>query len=99
MSISPVSVAGASLAPLPAPASTPSPSGTGFQSIVDHVFGKAAQQHVEAENALHDLILGNTDNLHGVLLQIAQADLSFRTILEIRNRISDAFQEIMKMQI
>ena len=32
-------------------------------------------------------------------LQVAQADLSFRLILEIRNRLSEAYQDIMKMQV
>ena len=43
--------------------------------------------------------LGRTDALHEVMLQVAQADLSFRFILEIRNRLTEAYQEIMKMQI
>ena len=43
--------------------------------------------------------MGQTDNLHSVMLAVAKADLSFRTILEVRNRLTDAFQEIMRMQV
>jgi flagellar hook-basal body complex protein FliE len=32
-------------------------------------------------------------------LAVAQADLSFRLILELRNRLSEAYQEIMRMQV
>ena len=42
---------------------------------------------------------GQTDNLHQVLLQMAQADLSFHLVLEIRNRLTEAYQEIMKMNV
>ena len=49
--------------------------------------------------AIRDMVSGKTENLHSVMLQAAQADLSFRLILEIRNRLSDAYQEIMKMQV
>jgi flagellar hook-basal body complex protein FliE len=32
-------------------------------------------------------------------LAVAQADLSFRLILELRNRLADAFQEVTRMQV
>jgi flagellar hook-basal body complex protein FliE len=73
--------------------------GSSFGSMVDRVLGSAAQNHQQAESAVNDLALGRTDNLHGVLMQVAQADLSFRLILEIRNRLSEAYQDIMKMQV
>ncbi len=58
-----------------------------------------AQSHENANAAVRDMALGKTDNLHDVMLQMAQADLSFHLILEIRNRLTDAYQEIMKMQV
>jgi flagellar hook-basal body complex protein FliE len=33
------------------------------------------------------------------MLAVSQADLSFRMILEIRNRLTEAYQEIMRMQV
>ena len=52
------------------------------------VLGSAVQSDQQAGAAVRDLATGQTDNLHGVLLQVAQADLSFRLILEIRNRLT-----------
>ena len=43
--------------------------------------------------------MGQTDNLHGVMLAVANADLSFRLFLEIRNKLTEALQQIMQMQI
>lgn len=70
-----------------------------FGAIVDKFLGSAVHRHAEAENAVRDLALGQTDNIHGVLLQVAQADLAFRLVLEIRNRLTEAYQDIMKMQV
>ena len=42
---------------------------------------------------------GNAQDLHTVSLAVAQADLSFRLILEMRNRLSDVFQEVTRMQV
>src|SRR5438874_13481555 len=103
MAISP-----ATLAPLAEPvtreASLPSAAGASgadgaFPRVLQQMLDGAAQNHAGAEAAVQDLALGRTDNLHTVMLQMAQADLSFRLVLEIRNRLTKAYQEIMKMQV
>jgi flagellar hook-basal body complex protein FliE len=53
---------------------------------------------MQANQAVQDLALGRTDHLHNVLLEVAQADLAFRLVLEMRNRLTDAYQDVMKMQ-
>jgi flagellar hook-basal body complex protein FliE len=73
--------------------------GASFAQLMDQLLGGAVHSGQSADAAVRDLATGQTDNLHGVLLQVAQADLSFRLILEIRNRLTDAYQEIMKMQV
>ena len=70
-----------------------------FPKVLQQLLEGAGQGHNSAEIAVRDMALGKTDNLHGVMLQMAQADLSFRLILEIRNRLTEAYQEIMKMQM
>ena len=100
MSVTPISSAGLPVAPPPSSAAPTSEAGGGsFARLLDQALEGAAQSHQNAQAAIHDLATGQTDQLHGVLLQVAQADLSFRLILEIRNRLSEAFQEIMKMQV
>ena len=86
---------------LPTAAPTPSTEATGpaAGNLFERLLSGATRSHGAAESAVRDLALGQTDNLHGVLLQVAQADLSFRLMLEIRNRLMDAYQDIMKMQI
>jgi len=59
----------------------------------------AAQSHQAADAGVRDLVMGRTENMHGVLMQVAQADLNFRLVLEIRNRLIESYQEIMKMQV
>ena len=43
--------------------------------------------------------MGQTDNLHSVMLAVANADLSFQLFLEIRNRLTEALQQILQMQV
>lgn len=85
--------------PLPQEAGSTPAGGGSFAGIMDQVLGGAVRSGDSAEAAVQSLATGQNDNLHGVLLQVAQADLAFHLILEIRNRLTDAYQEIMKMQV
>ena len=60
---------------------------------------KANQPHVDADAALKQLVMGETDNVHNVVMSVVQADVSFRFMLELRNRLTEAYQEIMRMQV
>lgn len=81
------------------PAGEPRPAGAPFMRVIEDLIGKASAQDAKAEQAVQDLATGKTDELHNVMLAVAQADLSFRLVLEIRNRLTEAYQEIMRMQV
>jgi len=82
-----------------APTRAPGAGASPFAAVIDRVLSGANENHAASEAAIQDMATGRTDNLHDVMLQVAQADLSFRLVLEIRNRLTDAYQEVMKMQI
>jgi flagellar hook-basal body complex protein FliE len=90
------------MSPTPAiqqPASPAKVGGAGFGNLIDDLLSKVNDQQVAADQAVKDLAMGQTDNMHGVMLAVSKADLSFRLFLEIRNRLSEALQQIMQMQI
>ena len=70
-----------------------------FQDTIRGLLDKANTPHAAAETAFSDLVAGKTDNLHNVVLSVAKADMSFRLLLELRNRLTEAYQEIMRMQV
>ena len=57
----------------------------------------AEQKH--AEEMIQALAEGKDVSLADVALSISKADLDFRLLLRIRNKIIDAYNEIMRMQI
>lgn len=100
MNISPTSLGGVpNAASMASTGAATGNSGVPFAGLVDRFLQDSAATHGTAETAVRDLALGRTDNLHDVLLQVAQADLSFRLVLEIRNRLTEAYQDIIKMQV
>ena len=54
---------------------------------------KSADAHVEA------FVAGETENVHEVMISMNQAELHFQMLTEVRNKLLEGYQEIMRMQI
>lgn len=85
----------------PTPAASPlvDKKGSGFSDLFGKLLNEANQPHVNADHSLQELVKGNTDNVHDVVLSMAEADIAFRFVLEIRNRLVESYQEIVRMQV
>ena len=55
-------------------------------------------QH-SADKAVLSVQTGNTGSLHEAMIALEKADISFRTMLQFRNKLVEAYQEIMRMQV
>jgi flagellar hook-basal body complex protein FliE len=53
----------------------------------------------EAESQVRALALGEADNLHQVMIAISSAKTSFDLTVQVRNRLLEGFQQIMRMSI
>jgi len=49
--------------------------------------------------ATTELALGQTDNLHEVMISAERTRLQFDLMMSMRNRVLEAYQEIMRMQV
>lgn len=91
-----------SLTPAPStPATLPSADGkgSGFAEVFANLLSDVNQSQASADTSLQQLVKGETDNVHDVVLSMAKADLAFRFVLEVRNRLVDSYQEIVRMQV
>ena len=77
----------------------PAGGGKGFAQMLQGRVADVNSQQLEADHAIQDLVTGETENVHDVVLSVVKADLSFRLMLEIRNRLMENYQEIMRMQV
>jgi flagellar hook-basal body complex protein FliE len=88
--------------PLPELASTSGtqPSGgAAFGGMLEDLLSGEAVASAKADHAIQALAAGKAEGMHTVTLAVAQADLQFRLILELRNRLTEAHQEVMRMQV
>jgi flagellar hook-basal body complex protein FliE len=70
-----------------------------FLDVVEKLLSEANAGQFQADQAMREFTTGHADNLHDVMLAVAKADLTFRMILEVRNRLTEAYQEVMRMQV
>jgi flagellar hook-basal body complex protein FliE len=57
-----------------------------------------AKQNV-ASQAMQDLQSGQNVSLHQTMISMEEASVSFQLMVEVRNRLLDSYQEIMRMQV
>ena len=69
--------------------------GTAFREIIDKV--DSSQQRSAA--AIQDLIAGRSQDVLSVVSEVADADLSFKLLIGVRNKIIEAYKQTMNMQI
>ncbi len=70
-------------------------------------FGKLVSQGLESVNAqllgtqtdMQQLALGQVDSVHQVMIRMEEARLSFQLMMQVRNRVLEAYQDVMRMQL
>jgi flagellar hook-basal body complex protein FliE len=70
-----------------------------FSQLASRLIQDVNGEQQAADKAIQAFATGETNNVHDVVLSMAKADLEFRFLLEIRNRLIDAYQELMRMQV
>jgi flagellar hook-basal body complex protein FliE len=71
----------------------------GFREALSSYLEDVNELQQEADQALVGLSTGKVDSLHEVVAAMGEADLSFRLMMEIRNKLLDAYKEITRMRV
>jgi len=79
------------------PAKSPGGVDKGFGDFLKEALGEVNKMQIDAEHAVEDLASGRTEDISRVMLAVAKADLAFETMMQIRNKLLDAYQEMMRM--
>jgi len=98
MSIEAIGAIGAQLAPALASSSAvaqPASFGAWFAQEV----GAVNASLLSSDNDIKKLAAGEAPSLHDVMIRMEEAKLSFQLLAQVRNRLLDAYQEVMRMQV
>ncbi len=87
------------LPPLTQPAKLGGSSTESFQKMLSDAVGSLNKMEAEADSSTAKLAAGEPVELHEVLLATERASLAFQLAMQVRNKIIDAYQEVMRMQV
>jgi len=73
--------------------------GQGFLDTLGNAFGQLNQQLVGADASLADFAAGGSSDLHTVILQMQEASIGLKLGIQVRDRLLEAYQEIMRLQL
>jgi len=86
-------------APLQTIAPISSGSGANFENMLGGFISDVAQKQAAASSAVTGLLSGQNVSLHQAMISMEEANVSFQMMVEVRNRLLDGYQELMRMQI
>ena len=79
--------------------SIPQIGGNNNNSISSTNFSDLLNEQKESTAATESFLSGETDNIHSVMIAGNKANLALQMTIQVRNKVMDAYNEIMNMQI
>src|ERR687895_458580 len=99
----PVMNVGGALSGLPtlpaSPAKTAAAPGADFGAALKDAVGALGQLGQQADASTMKLATGEPIDIHEVMLNTEQASLGFSMAVQVRNKLVEAYQEVMRMSV
>jgi len=70
-----------------------------FADLVQKLVQDTSNQQGQVGESIRQLVAGESDSINDVVINASQADMAFRLVMEIRNKLMSSYEEIMRMQI
>ena len=76
---------------------TNQPEQGGFAQTLRGAMSEVEKLQVDGQQKIADLLRGNGEDIHETLIAVEKADLSFELMMQVRNKIVQAYQEVSRM--
>jgi flagellar hook-basal body complex protein FliE len=70
-----------------------------FKNILGDLIQNANEAEKVSTNDIYTVASGNTDDLHNILINSEKAELAVLTAVQVRNKIVEAYQKIMEVNL
>lgn len=84
----------------PAEAPSGAAGGVDFAQVLQNSIDQVSQTQRQAENMAAKFAAGDNEaNLHEVMISLQKANLSFQEMVQVRNKLVSAYNDVMNMQV
>ncbi|MBM3326353.1 MAG: flagellar hook-basal body complex protein FliE [Calditrichaeota bacterium] len=90
------------LPPIIRPTDTPpkaQPQTAPFSDVIKNLVGEVDKLQKSAETATDRMLTGELEDVHQVIVAMEEAQVSFRLLMEVRNKMVEAYKEVIRMQV
>ncbi|GAB4302518.1 MAG: hypothetical protein Fur0034_17430 [Desulfuromonadia bacterium] len=70
-----------------------------FGSVISGMIHEVNASQQEADRAIQSLATGESKNLHEVMIAVEKSSVSFQFLAQVRSKVVEAYQEIMRMPV
>ena len=70
-----------------------------FAKTIAKYLNKVNDDQHEANTSITDLLTGRSEDVNTVVAKVAKADMSFKLLVGVRNKLVEAYKETMKMPV
>jgi len=81
------------------PRQVKAPDSNSFGQVLTQSLNDVNKLQKEADQAIDALASGQQQDIHNTMIAMEKADVAFRLIMEIRNKVISAYETIMRMQV
>ncbi len=74
-------------------------AGTSFSNVLKDTIRDINDLQTKADEAIEKVEVDNSASIHEAMIALEKADISFKAMMQVRNKIIEAYQEVMRMQV
>jgi flagellar hook-basal body complex protein FliE len=74
-------------------------AGGSFHDMLSEAVNEVQHLQNEADVTIKKLVSGEIKDVTETMVAVQKADMSFRTMMTVRSKVMEAYQEIMRMQV
>jgi flagellar hook-basal body complex protein FliE len=73
-------------------------NGDSFSGVLKDALGALDGNQSDVDAKVRNMLLGDGEELHSTMLAVEKASLSFELMMQVRNKVVNAYQEIARLQ-
>lgn len=75
------------------------PTGASFAGSLKDAIAQVNEAQLEAGRTVDKFVVGESQNVHQMMIALQKADVSFQLMMQVRNKLVSAYEEIQRMQV